>query len=273
MDLGLAGARALVGGGSGGLGGAVGATLAGEGARVALAARPSDRLDAAVASLAGAVAVPVDLATSRRPGRRGRPDRATRSAVWTCSLVNSGGPPPGTFDELDEAAWDTRHRRHPVGRHPAHPCGVAAPARQRPPVDPREPVVVGPRADPRADRVEPAASGPGRAHQVAVVGDRAGRGSTVSPRVGSRRGRIAEIDAAAAKRTGATIDQVIGRDDRPHPARDGTATPPSSAGWRPSSCRPRPRTSPARSSRSTAAWSGPCRDARVCSCGPPATRG
>ena len=75
MDLGLAGARALVGGGSGGLGGAVGATLAGEGARVALAARPSDRLDAAVARIAGAVAVAADLASTRRPGRRGRPDR------------------------------------------------------------------------------------------------------------------------------------------------------------------------------------------------------
>jgi len=36
MDLGLDGARALIGGGSGGLGGAVAAALTGEGARVAL---------------------------------------------------------------------------------------------------------------------------------------------------------------------------------------------------------------------------------------------
>ena len=52
MDLGLDGARALVGGGSGGLGGAIAATLTGEGARVALVARPSDRLEAAVGDLA-----------------------------------------------------------------------------------------------------------------------------------------------------------------------------------------------------------------------------
>ena len=45
MDLGLDGARALIGGGSGGLGGAIATALTGEGARVALVARPSDRLD------------------------------------------------------------------------------------------------------------------------------------------------------------------------------------------------------------------------------------
>ena len=30
-------------------------------------------------------------------------------------VVNSGGPPPGRFDDLDEAAWAGRHRRHAVG--------------------------------------------------------------------------------------------------------------------------------------------------------------
>ena len=104
MDLGLAGARALVGGGSGGLGGAVGATLAAEGARVALTARPSDRLDAAVSSLAGAIAVPADLASPDGPA-----DAVARTVEafggLDLLLVNSGGPTPGTFDELDEAAW------------------------------------------------------------------------------------------------------------------------------------------------------------------------
>lgn len=105
MDLGLAGARALVGGGSGGLGGAVTSALVAEGARVALAARPGNRLDAAVARLgADAVAAPADLATSDGPGA------AVTAAVDAFGgldllLVNSGGPPPGTFDELDEATW------------------------------------------------------------------------------------------------------------------------------------------------------------------------
>lgn len=104
MDLGLDGARALVGGGSGGLGGAIAATLTGEGARVALVARPSDRLEAAVGDLAGAVAVGTDLSTPDGPAS------AVASAVAALGgldllLVNSGGPPPGTFEELDEATW------------------------------------------------------------------------------------------------------------------------------------------------------------------------
>lgn len=105
MDLGLDGARALVGGGSGGLGGAIGAALAGEGARVALVARASDRLEAAVGRLAGAVAIDTDLATPDGPAS------AVERAVAALGgldlvLVNSGGPPPGTFEELDETAWD-----------------------------------------------------------------------------------------------------------------------------------------------------------------------
>jgi 3-oxoacyl-[acyl-carrier protein] reductase len=104
MDLGLTGARALVGGGSGGLGGAIGAALAAEGARVAMAARPSDRLDAVVARIDGAIATPADFATVDGPGA------AVAAAVDAFGgldvvLVNSGGPPPGRFEDLDEAAW------------------------------------------------------------------------------------------------------------------------------------------------------------------------
>jgi 3-oxoacyl-[acyl-carrier protein] reductase len=71
---------------------------------VALAARPSDRLEAAVGRLAGAVAVDTDLSTSDGPAT------AVDQAVDALGgldllLVNSGGPPPGTFEELDEGAW------------------------------------------------------------------------------------------------------------------------------------------------------------------------
>lgn len=105
MDLGLAGARALVGGGSGGLGGAIADALVAEGSRVALAARPSERLDAAVERLgASAVATPGDLSTPEGPRR------AVDAAVAALGgldllVVNSGGPPPGTFEELDDDAW------------------------------------------------------------------------------------------------------------------------------------------------------------------------
>jgi 3-oxoacyl-[acyl-carrier protein] reductase len=105
MDLGLDGARALVGGGSGGLGRAVGATLAGEGARVALVARQLDRLDQAAAEIPGAIAVDADLATADGPASA--VDRSVKAfGGLDLLVVNSGGPPPGTFDELDEAAWE-----------------------------------------------------------------------------------------------------------------------------------------------------------------------
>ncbi|MET0772721.1 MAG: SDR family oxidoreductase [Candidatus Limnocylindrales bacterium] len=105
MDLRLGGARALVGGGSGGLGGAIAAALVAEGARTALAARSSERLDAVVARLgASAIATPADLSTAEGP------ESAVSAAVGAMGgldllVVNSGGPPPGTFDELDDAAW------------------------------------------------------------------------------------------------------------------------------------------------------------------------
>ena len=104
MDLGLEGARGLIGGGSGGLGGAVATALAGEGARVALVARPSDRLEAAVSRLAGAVAVEADLSTPEGP--QTAVDRTVAAlGGLDLLLVNSGGPPTGVFEELDEDAW------------------------------------------------------------------------------------------------------------------------------------------------------------------------
>lgn len=104
MDLGLDGARALVGGGSGGLGGAIGAALAVEGSRVALVARPSDRLDDAAARIPAAMAVPADLATADGPAAAVAAATAALGGL-DLLLVNSGGPPPGRFEDLDEAAW------------------------------------------------------------------------------------------------------------------------------------------------------------------------
>jgi 3-oxoacyl-[acyl-carrier protein] reductase len=104
VDLGLDGARALIGGGSSGLGLAVGTAIAGEGGRVALVGRPSKKLDAAAAGVQGALAVGADLSTSDGP------TKAVEQAVEAFGgldllLVNSGGPKPGTFDEMDDAAW------------------------------------------------------------------------------------------------------------------------------------------------------------------------
>ena len=103
MDLGLGGARALVGGGSGGLGGAVAAALAGEGARVALVARASDRLTERAAAL-DALAVPTDLSTASGPADA---VAATVDGLGGLDLVlvNSGGPPTGRFEDLSDADW------------------------------------------------------------------------------------------------------------------------------------------------------------------------
>lgn len=103
MDLGLAGARALIGGGSGGLGGAIAEILHAEGATIALTARPSDRLDTTAARL-DSLAVPADLATPDGPAGA---VAAAVSAFGGLDLlvVNSGGPPAGRFEDLDEAAW------------------------------------------------------------------------------------------------------------------------------------------------------------------------
>src|SRR5262245_20218525 len=103
MDLGLADARALVGGGSSGLSGAIATTLRSEGARVGLIGRPGQKLDDAAARIDG-LAVAADLASPDGPARA---VATTVEAFGGLDLlvITSGGPPPGTFEELDEAAW------------------------------------------------------------------------------------------------------------------------------------------------------------------------
>ena len=104
MDLGLEGRRALVGGGGSGIGGGIATALAAEGARVALIGRTADRVSGAASALGG-IPVLADLATPDGPAA------AVEEAVAGLGgldllVVNTGGPPGGTFDTLDEAAWD-----------------------------------------------------------------------------------------------------------------------------------------------------------------------
>jgi 3-oxoacyl-[acyl-carrier protein] reductase len=105
MDLGLSGLRALVGGASSGLGAAIATELASEGAGVALVARPGERLDERAAAIGG-LAVGADLSSPDGPAS------AVSAAVETLGgldllVVNSGGPPGGNFDDIDEATWTT----------------------------------------------------------------------------------------------------------------------------------------------------------------------
>lgn len=104
MDLGLDGRRALVGGGASGLGGGIATVLAGEGAHIALIGRTPGRVTTEAERLGG-VAVVADLALPDGPAA------AVESAVATLGgldllVVNSGGPPGGTFETVGEAEWE-----------------------------------------------------------------------------------------------------------------------------------------------------------------------
>jgi 3-oxoacyl-[acyl-carrier protein] reductase len=104
MDLNLTDRRFLVGGASHGLGAATARALAAEGARVAGAGRDRQTLADALRPLGG-VPVVADLSTADGPSA------AVLEAVSALGgldglLVNTGGPPQGSFAALDEAAWE-----------------------------------------------------------------------------------------------------------------------------------------------------------------------
>ena len=148
MDLGLSGKRALVGGGSAGLGAGIATVLAAEGARVAIVGRTKERLDAAAAAT-GAVPIVADLGLAEGP------PSAVTSAVDELGgldllVVNSGGPPPGTFEQLDEAAWARAIEGTLLSTVRLHPGGAPAPARGEGPVHRHRALVIGQGAGRRA---------------------------------------------------------------------------------------------------------------------------
>ena len=103
MELGLTDARALVSGGSGGLGGAIADALVGEGARIALVARESPRLRDRATAL-DALPVAADLSKSDGPAFAVAATVAGLGGL-DLLLVNSGGPPTGRFEDLADADW------------------------------------------------------------------------------------------------------------------------------------------------------------------------
>ena len=103
MDLGLSGKRGLVGGGAGGIGGGIAGVLAAEGARLVLVGRTASTLQARGAELGAGTSV-ADLAAP------GGPATAVADAVAQLGgldllVVNAGGPPAGTFEDLGEDDW------------------------------------------------------------------------------------------------------------------------------------------------------------------------
>jgi 3-oxoacyl-[acyl-carrier protein] reductase len=112
VDLGLRGRAAFVAASSKGMGRATAECFAEEGADVGMCARGSEALEEAAAAVRSrgvrAVARVADLADGGQvaptletvAGELGRLDAL---------VVNAGGPPPGTFRELDDAAWLRAH--------------------------------------------------------------------------------------------------------------------------------------------------------------------
>ena len=108
MDLGLHGARAVVTGGSKGMGLAIAELLGAEGASVAIMARGQAALDAAAEriSTAGApevLPVSVDMADAESIAAGYQTVRAAWGELNV--LVHTVGPDAGAFEDLDDDAW------------------------------------------------------------------------------------------------------------------------------------------------------------------------
>lgn len=111
MDLGLKGKTALVAAASKGLGRAIAEEFGREGANVAMCSREKDAIERAareVAEKTGARthAIVADLATVEGCERFVKESLAAFGGI-DALIVNAGGPPPGRFDDLDDAKWQS----------------------------------------------------------------------------------------------------------------------------------------------------------------------
>lgn len=107
MDLGLENRQALVTGASRGLGRAIAATLAAEGAQVVAVARNLERLNDLVASSSGGrgsiTARACDLGDAAAIEALGKLLQEVDILV-----LNTGGPPPGPASDTTDAVWSTQ---------------------------------------------------------------------------------------------------------------------------------------------------------------------
>ena len=105
MDLGIDGRVALVMGASKGIGNAIAAALAGEGARVALASRSAERIEAAAAEIGGdARGFAADTSDLERMAALADEVAETLGPIEIL-VTNTGGPPLGEALAHDLDAW------------------------------------------------------------------------------------------------------------------------------------------------------------------------
>jgi len=133
VDLGLGGRVALVGGSSAGLGRAIAARLAAEGARVAVNGRDAakaDRTAEAIRSETGgdAVAFAADLSD---PGQAAATVGAVAARFGQLDILvcNTGGPPPTSFAEAPAEAWQRALELNLLST--IHLCRAAVPLMRR----------------------------------------------------------------------------------------------------------------------------------------------
>ena len=110
MDLGLEGKVALVMGASKGIGRGIAAALAREGARVALASRSQERLDAAVAEIGERASAFVADATDLERLARLPLEVAEALGSVDILITNTGGPPPGGALDHGFEEWEAAYR-------------------------------------------------------------------------------------------------------------------------------------------------------------------
>lgn len=115
MDLGIDGRVALVMGGSAGIGRGIAAALAREGARVAIASRGRERLDAAVEALGEGVSAFV--ADSGDLDRMAALPGEVEAALGPVEILvaNTGGPPAGLALGNSIAEWEGAYRALVLG--------------------------------------------------------------------------------------------------------------------------------------------------------------
>jgi 3-oxoacyl-[acyl-carrier protein] reductase len=104
MELGLEGRRAIVTGGSRGIGAATACALVAEGARVALIGRDAAALDDVARSVGGATVAIADLSTA--DGVQRSIDACIDGLGGVDILVNNAGASPnGTIDDITDEQW------------------------------------------------------------------------------------------------------------------------------------------------------------------------
>jgi len=114
MDLGLKDKTAIVCGASQGLGRACAESLAAEGVKILMCSRNFDRIFQAARSIAeacGTTVIPfaADLTVTDTPKKLVH-EALSKFGKIDILINNAGGPPPGTFDELDDRAWEDAFR-------------------------------------------------------------------------------------------------------------------------------------------------------------------